>query len=293
MAGFTWPGEHRAALALTFDVDAESAILAVDPELRPPPDDDEPPGLRAQGGRAPDPAHAGARRRHRQLLRPRPDRRPLSRARSRRSSPPATTSATTATRTCPITASQTTASARDVERALESLERITGRRPEGFRAPWWELTDSTPALLAEYGFTLGLEHDGRRPPVPARHGPGILAELPVHWMLDDWEQYAFLPEPHIGARHRVAGEGARPVDERARRSRRRGRPDGADEPSVPVGPGVACRDARARRRARPRGRRHLDRAARRDRRAHAGGHRPRPTPGRVPSVHIEEGIYER
>ncbi|MGH3074840.1 MAG: polysaccharide deacetylase family protein, partial [Gaiellales bacterium] len=25
------------------------------------------------------------------------------------------------------------------------------------------------------------------------------AELPVHWMLDDWEQYAFLPEPHIGA----------------------------------------------------------------------------------------------
>jgi peptidoglycan/xylan/chitin deacetylase (PgdA/CDA1 family) len=30
-------------------------------------------------------------------------------------------------------------------------------------------------------------------------GKGILAELPVHWMLDDWEQYAFLPEPHIGA----------------------------------------------------------------------------------------------
>ena len=28
---------------------------------------------------------------------------------------------------------------------------------------------------------------------------GTLAELPVHWMLDDWEQYAFLPEPNIGA----------------------------------------------------------------------------------------------
>jgi hypothetical protein len=24
-------------------------------------------------------------------------------------------------------------------------------------------------------------------------------ELPVHWSLDDWEQYAFLPDPHIGA----------------------------------------------------------------------------------------------
>src|SRR5204863_399859 len=30
-------------------------------------------------------------------------------------------------------------------------------------------------------------------------GSGILAELPVHWMLDDWEQYAFLPEPNVGA----------------------------------------------------------------------------------------------
>ena len=31
MGGYTWPGGHRGALALTFDVDAESAILAVDP----------------------------------------------------------------------------------------------------------------------------------------------------------------------------------------------------------------------------------------------------------------------
>ena len=30
-------------------------------------------------------------------------------------------------------------------------------------------------------------------------GRGTLAELPVHWLLDDWEQYAFLPEPHIGS----------------------------------------------------------------------------------------------
>ena len=30
-------------------------------------------------------------------------------------------------------------------------------------------------------------------------GRGVLAELPVHWMLDDWEQYAFLPEPNVGA----------------------------------------------------------------------------------------------
>jgi hypothetical protein len=27
---------------------------------------------------------------------------------------------------------------------------------------------------------------------------GTVAELPVHWSLDDWEQYAFLPDPDIG-----------------------------------------------------------------------------------------------
>jgi hypothetical protein len=25
-----------------------------------------------------------------------------------------------------------------------------------------------------------------------------IAVLPVHWSLDDWEQYAFLPDPDIG-----------------------------------------------------------------------------------------------
>ena len=29
-------------------------------------------------------------------------------------------------------------------------------------------------------------------------GAGEIAELPPHWSLDDWEQYGFLPRPHIG-----------------------------------------------------------------------------------------------
>ncbi|HEX7825577.1 MAG TPA: polysaccharide deacetylase, partial [Mycobacterium sp.] len=27
---------------------------------------------------------------------------------------------------------------------------------------------------------------------------GPLVELPPHWSLDDWEQYAYLPAPHLG-----------------------------------------------------------------------------------------------
>jgi peptidoglycan-N-acetylglucosamine deacetylase len=82
---------------------------------------------------------------------------------------------------------------------LATLERITGRLPRGFRAPWWELNERTPALLAEYGFEFdsSLMDDDR--PYLLDTGRGLLAELPVHWMLDDWEQYAFLPEPNIGS----------------------------------------------------------------------------------------------
>jgi peptidoglycan/xylan/chitin deacetylase (PgdA/CDA1 family) len=88
---------------------------------------------------------------------------------------------------------------RDVERAVASLERVSGQRPEGFRAPWWELTNSTPALLAELGFSWDSSMMDDDRPYLLDSGRGILVEMPVHWMLDDWEQYAFLPEPHIGA----------------------------------------------------------------------------------------------
>jgi peptidoglycan/xylan/chitin deacetylase (PgdA/CDA1 family) len=36
-------------------------------------------------------------------------------------------------------------------------------------------------------------------PYVLRLGDHRLAELPPHWSLDDWEQYAFLPDPNIGA----------------------------------------------------------------------------------------------
>jgi peptidoglycan/xylan/chitin deacetylase (PgdA/CDA1 family) len=89
---------------------------------------------------------------------------------------------------------------RDIDRAFASLERASGGlRPEGFRAPWWELTNSTPRILSEFGIAWdsSLMDDDR--PYLLDTGESVLAELPVHWMLDDWEQYAYLPEPNIGA----------------------------------------------------------------------------------------------
>jgi peptidoglycan/xylan/chitin deacetylase (PgdA/CDA1 family) len=82
----------------------------------------------------------------------------------------------------------------DFERALAALERC-GARPEGFRCPSWEPTWRTPALVAEHGLSYdsSLMDDDR--PYLLETERGELVELPVHWSLDDWEQYAYLPRP--------------------------------------------------------------------------------------------------
>lgn len=85
----------------------------------------------------------------------------------------------------------------DFERALAALER-EGVRPQGHRAALWDATWRTPALVAEYGllYDSSLMDDDR--PYVLETGKGGIAELPPHWILDDWEQYAFLPAPDIG-----------------------------------------------------------------------------------------------
>ncbi len=87
---------------------------------------------------------------------------------------------------------------RDFERALETL-RSQGADVRGYRAAWWQATWHTLDLLAEHGLTYdsSLMDDDR--PYVLRIGEHRLAELPPHWSLDDWEQYAFLPDPMIGA----------------------------------------------------------------------------------------------
>jgi peptidoglycan-N-acetylglucosamine deacetylase len=84
----------------------------------------------------------------------------------------------------------------DLERGLAALERF-GVKPTGYRAPMWQQTRVTLDMLPQYGirYDSSLMDDDR----PYLVGPDRdLAELPVHWSLDDWEQYAFVPEPNIG-----------------------------------------------------------------------------------------------
>jgi peptidoglycan/xylan/chitin deacetylase (PgdA/CDA1 family) len=85
----------------------------------------------------------------------------------------------------------------DFERGLVALDKL-GVRPQGHRAAGWEASWQTASLVAEHGLTYdsSLMDDDR--PYRLRTPAGSIAELPVHWSLDDWEQYAFLPDPAIG-----------------------------------------------------------------------------------------------
>jgi peptidoglycan/xylan/chitin deacetylase (PgdA/CDA1 family) len=81
-----------------------------------------------------------------------------------------------------------------IDLGLKALWDVAGVRPVGYRAPMWELNFHTPALLAERGFLYDSSlMDSDHPYSLAVGGGRTLAEVPVSWGLDDWEQYAFLP----------------------------------------------------------------------------------------------------
>ncbi len=88
---------------------------------------------------------------------------------------------------------------RDMEAGLEALARL-GVEPRGYRAPYWRITQTTMDLLASHGIRYDSSLMDFDRPYSLATATGKVAELPVHWSLDDWEQYAFLPEPDIGQR---------------------------------------------------------------------------------------------
>jgi peptidoglycan/xylan/chitin deacetylase (PgdA/CDA1 family) len=82
----------------------------------------------------------------------------------------------------------------EVEDGMAALHELLGRRPVGYRAPAWELTPCTLALLGEHGFAYDSSLMGDDRPYTLDGG---LIELPVHWSLDDVPYFAYGPGiPH-------------------------------------------------------------------------------------------------
>jgi peptidoglycan-N-acetylglucosamine deacetylase len=82
----------------------------------------------------------------------------------------------------------------DFERGLATLQKA-GAEVKGFRCPSWEPSWRTAQIVAEHGLVYDSSLMDADRPYVFDTGVGEIIELPVHWSLDDWEQYAYLPDP--------------------------------------------------------------------------------------------------
>ena len=76
-----------------------------------------------------------------------------------------------------------------LDRGIEVIERVTGRRPRGWRAPLYNFSHRSADLLVSRGFRYDASLMGDDQPYLLETAGGRLVELPSHWGLDDWPQY--------------------------------------------------------------------------------------------------------
>jgi peptidoglycan/xylan/chitin deacetylase (PgdA/CDA1 family) len=89
-----------------------------------------------------------------------------------------------------------------VERGLEALLKVTGRVPTGYRSPSWELSKSTYRLLSEYGIRYDASQLGADRPYWVRDAGKLtdIVEIPGAWELTDSAHFMFsyFPSYRVG-----------------------------------------------------------------------------------------------
>lgn len=78
------------------------------------------------------------------------------------------------------------------------LEQTIDREVCDYRAPLWEITPDVVQSLIELGFRSDSSLMGDDRPYLIGGPEHSLLELPVSWVLDDWEQFAYSAEPAMG-----------------------------------------------------------------------------------------------
>lgn len=183
--GYSWPDGRRAAVVLSFDVDAESAFLFREPAK----------AARSLAGL--EERRYGPRKGVPRILRL------LDRYRLKASFFVPGWTAANHTAACKSIrdagheigahgnvheALDTLAPEQEAAVLAESLRLLDDYldvRPVGYRSPSWELNFGTPALLRRHGFAYDSSLMGDDVPYWLETDQGRLAELPIQWMLDD------------------------------------------------------------------------------------------------------------
>lgn len=76
-----------------------------------------------------------------------------------------------------------------LRRGIEVIERATGQRPRGWRAPLYNFSNHSADLLIEEGFLYDASLMGDDVPYLLETERGELVELPSHWGMDDWPPF--------------------------------------------------------------------------------------------------------
>ncbi len=80
------------------------------------------------------------------------------------------------------------------QKAMEAHQRIVGGKPEGYRAPVYNVTQQVIDLLIEGGFRYDSSLMADDIPYRMETKDGALWEMPVHWGTDDWPPFAHYDE---------------------------------------------------------------------------------------------------
>ena len=77
------------------------------------------------------------------------------------------------------------------QRSIERLKAVVGERPVGFRAPDWEFSPYTLENLVKFNFKYdsSLMDDDKPYVINYQGKPTGMVELPVAWLLDDWQVF--------------------------------------------------------------------------------------------------------
>jgi peptidoglycan/xylan/chitin deacetylase (PgdA/CDA1 family) len=81
-----------------------------------------------------------------------------------------------------------------LEKSADIIEKFSGRRPAGFRAPWADFSDRTTDLLAEAGFVYDSSLMSDHMPHVLRSAAGEVIEIPIDLTMDDWAHFAHYPD---------------------------------------------------------------------------------------------------
>jgi len=81
-----------------------------------------------------------------------------------------------------------------LQRQVAVIEKMTGKRPRGWRGPGYNASKFSIDLLAEEGFLYDSTLMGDDVPYVLRTARGSVIELPSDWAMDDWPHYTHNPD---------------------------------------------------------------------------------------------------